>query len=216
MGGPRRARLSRTTSIRPVRAPTQGVVISDGCFQRDLLWIGSYCIPFNMVVSREAEVFPSACCLPQLLASFVLLRVEKLDAPQPARPAQCLVCCGGALGFGVVPSACAWLYKRVDSRQLLYPVQYRYPSSLPHSHTTTMAPRRSHRTKGDDSTSRRARQLLWLTGPHEPARQAPSRPLHEPFGTAQNTAASSCSGEATGTTSHETPLLITLIGPWSR
>ena len=32
--------------------------------------------------------------------------------------------------------------------------------------------------------------------------------VYEPFGTAQNTAASSCSGDAAGTTSHEPPLLI--------
>ena len=70
--------------------------------------------------------------------------------------------------------------------------------------------------KGEDSTPCRARLLLWLAGPYELTQETPSRPLYEPFGTAQNTAASSCSGEATGTTSHETPLLITLIGPWSR
>ena len=68
----------------------------------------------------------------------------------------------------------------------------------------------------EDSTPCRARLLLWLTEPYALTHQALGMPLYEPFGTAQNTAASSCSGEATGMTSHETPLLITLIGPWSR
>ena len=39
------------------------------------------------------------------------------------------------------------------------------------------------------STSRRARLLLWLTGPFALAREAPERPLHEPSGPAQSTAA---------------------------
>ena len=72
------------------------------------------------------------------------------------------------------------------------------PSSLPHSHShddgfATML----GEDKGEDSTPCRDRLLLWLAGPYELTQETPSRPLYEPFGTAQNTAASSCSGEAT-------------------
>ena len=70
--------------------------------------------------------------------------------------------------------------------------------------------------KDEDSTPCRARLLLWLAEPYALTHQALAMPLHEPFGTAQNTAASSCSGEATGTTSHEIPLLMPTFGWWSR
>ena len=50
------------------------------------------------------------------------------------------------------------------------------------------------------STSRRARLLLWLTGPFALAREAPERPLHEPSGPAQSTAAPLHSEDTTSTT----------------
>ena len=50
------------------------------------------------------------------------------------------------------------------------------------------------------STSRRARLLLWLTGPFALAREAPERPLHEPSGPAQSTATPLHSEDTTSTT----------------
>ena len=44
------------------------------------------------------------------------------------------------------------------------------------------------------------RLLLWLTGPFALAREAPERPLHEPSGPAQSTAAPLHSEDTTSTT----------------